>query len=96
MNEPLFADQLVAAGSKLLLPRRIDARALQARIRRAERLVFDKEASMRVGEVIRDIPELLIEQIQFARAPFDLCWIEFQSEVLWQAIAGPSRGQDSR
>lgn len=88
----IFADQLVAAnpGKHLWLPqsRKLDFRAVQARVRRAERLVFDASASARVGELIRDIPELLIEQVQFARAPFDLCWIEYQSDVTWEIVVG--------
>src|SRR4051812_29614118 len=92
-TQPLLADQLLVANPnshKFWVPksRKLDFRGIQARIRRAERLVFDAEASARVGKVLHEIPELLIEQIQFARAPFDLCWIEYQSDVVWREVVG--------
>jgi hypothetical protein len=58
----------------------------QAKVRVAEKFVFDPEASHRVGTVIRDIPDLLVEQIQFARAPFDLCWIEYDVEQIFKVL----------
>src|SRR5580765_7549676 len=88
-QKPLFADYLLANPGKVSpLPPRTDLRALLARIRRAERLVFDNEATARVGQVLHEIPELLIEQIQFARAPFDLCWIEYKADVIWSEVVG--------
>lgn len=60
--------------------------ALQARVRIAEKFVFDETASRRVGEIIRDIPELIVEQIQFARAPFEVTWLEYQSHIIWQTL----------
>lgn len=93
MVKPLLADQLLTVQpNKALWSRaamaKVDFPALQARVRRAERMVFDAEASKRVGEVLREIPELLVEQIQFARAPFDLCWIEYEADVIWRELVG--------
>jgi hypothetical protein len=87
MRTPILADHLIAANTIKSLSPKTDWRALQARIRRCERLVFNDESSERVGQVLRDIPELLIEQVQFARAPFDLCWIEYQAEVLVKTLS---------
>jgi hypothetical protein len=96
-HEPILADQLAAISrGKIDLPPKVDLRAVQARIRRAERMVFDTAASQRVGAVLRDIPELLIEQIQFARAPFDLCFIEYKSDVVWEAVSGYESNKDDR
>lgn len=83
---PIFADHFIA--NKMHVQDGHDVCALQARVRRAERLVFDTQAIVRVGQVIHDIPELLIEQIQFARAPFDLCWIEFPWKPMIESIYG--------
>jgi hypothetical protein len=63
-----------------------DARWAHNTVRSAEKFVFDRAASERVGIVLRDIPELLVEQIQFARAPFDLCWIEYDSDVIFDVL----------
>lgn len=52
----------------------------------AEKFVFDRAASERVGIVLRDVPELLVEQIQFARPPFDLCWIEYDSDAIYRVL----------
>ncbi len=89
-TKPIFADQFIAGTLRRVteyVPN-VDVLAIHARIRRAERMVFNDEASLRVGMVLRDIPELLIEQLQFARTPFDLCWIEYNSNIVWETIMG--------
>ena len=85
MREPTMADRFVAA--KLSFPDipRI-VRDTQYKTRLAEKFVFDKEASARVATVLRDVPELLVEQIQFARPPFDLCWIEYNVGVIFNML----------
>lgn len=74
-RRPPFARPLIAEFS-----------SLQARLRKADRFVLDTDASTRVGEVLRDIPELLVEQLQFARAPFDLCWVEYDFEAIFRVL----------
>lgn len=59
---------------------------LQHRMRMAEKFVFDTSASERVGLVLRDVPELLIEQIQFARPPFERCWIEYELDPIFDLL----------
>lgn len=59
---------------------------LQHKIRMAEKFVFDRDASERVAIVLRDVPELIAENIQFARPPFDLCWIEYDSDVIFRML----------
>lgn len=59
---------------------------LQLKTMKAAKYVFDDQASMRVGEVIRDIPDLLLREARFARAPYDLTWIEWNSSLLWKTI----------
>lgn len=59
---------------------------LQAKAMKAHRFLFDAEASTRVGDVIRTIPELLVRESQFARAPYPLTWIEIDHTALWRSI----------
>ena len=85
MREPTMADRFVAA--KLSFPdihRTVQYTQHKARL--AEKFVFDKEASARVATVLRDVPELLVEQIQFARPPFDLCWIEYDTNAIFDIL----------
>lgn len=59
---------------------------LQAKVRKAKKYVFDDDASMRIGEVTRDIPDLLVRESRFARAPYELTWIEINSVAMWRAM----------
>lgn len=59
---------------------------IQVKVRRAKKYLFDDAASIRVAEVVRDIPELLIRESKFARAPYELTWIEFNSSLFWQTL----------
>lgn len=60
--------------------------ALNFRLREAKRFVLTEEAAVRVGEAIASYPEMLVEHGQFARPPFDNCWIEFPSQKFHNAI----------
>jgi len=88
--EPLFADRILASTPRQIHMEPRKAAIYQDKIRKAEKMVFDTEASIRIGEMLRDIPELLVEQIQFARAPFENCWIEYDSLAVWN-ILSPGR-----
>jgi hypothetical protein len=88
--EPTLADNFVHWNpAKMLspIPQKM-IRRLQARARIAEKFVFDAEATQRVGDVLREVPELLIEQIEFARAPFDVTWIEYSGDAMKAAVTG--------
>jgi hypothetical protein len=52
----------------------------------AHRFVFDEDACRRVAKVVLDIPELLVREHQFARAPFELTWIEWPSWHYWMEL----------
>jgi hypothetical protein len=89
MPRSTMADRFTA--SKLSFPDIAQTvRSVQHKTRLAEKFVFDAEASARVATVLRDVPELLVEQIQFARPPFDLCWIEYDVDVIF-AVLNPDR-----
>lgn len=87
--DPTLADRFLAASpAKILMPGRPKyIRAMQAQVRRAEKFVFDTDATRRVGQIVLDIPDLMLGQVSFARAPFDLCWLEYPTDALDPACA---------
>jgi hypothetical protein len=50
----------------------------------ARRFVFDHAASARVGEMMLNHVDLLIDNIEFARAPYPTCYFEFDSRAMWR------------
>ena len=67
---------------------------LQRRTRAAHKFVLDDKATERIGNVVRDIPDLLIREYDFARAPFDLTWVEFKHPVFWRACGNSPDDED--
>lgn len=67
---------------------------LQGSVREAHKFVLDDNAATRIGHVVRDIPDLIIREHDFARAPFDLTWIEYPASVFWRACGNPIEYQD--
>jgi hypothetical protein len=61
---------------------------MQRKTRAARKFVLDEDAAARVAEVVRDIPELLLREADFARAPFPLTWIEFPHWRFYEALHG--------
>jgi len=55
-------------------------------LRSSHRFVFDDEAAERLAKVVIDIPQLLVRERQFARAPFDTIWIEIASHRYWETL----------
>lgn len=68
--------------------------SLQASVRAAHKFVLDDNATARIAHVLRDIPDLIIREYDFARAPFDLTWIEYPAPLFWREIGNPSELQD--
>jgi len=90
-EQPILADWFIIANPNKIIrpdvPRIVPMlRTLQARVRASEKIIFDIAASIRVGEVLRDIPDLIVEQMQSARAPFERCWIEYDAEAVWRTV----------
>jgi hypothetical protein len=56
------------------------------RVKQASRFVLTDQAAQHIGNVIRDVPDLLVREQQFARAPHDITWIEWNSRALWETI----------
>jgi hypothetical protein len=84
-RRPTLADRFIhhkfAAWERAVHPKAIGQ--LQASARNAHRFVLTEAAALRCAEVISSIPDLLLREQQFARAPYDLTWIEFPSHVIW-------------
>lgn len=59
---------------------------VQALAPRARQFLFDEAASKLVGEFIRDCPDILVDQMQFARQPYDITYIEVDMAALYQAM----------
>lgn len=61
-------------------------RQVQALAPRARQFIFDEGASRLVGEFIRDCPDILVDQMQFARQPYDITYIEVDITALYDAM----------
>jgi hypothetical protein len=59
---------------------------VQALAPRARQFVFDEGASRLVGEFIRDCPDILVDQMQFARQPYDITYIEIDLDTVYQTM----------
>jgi hypothetical protein len=85
-RQPLLADKfLLYKPTEFIVDRRIEDR-VRSRLLSAKRFRLDWEATQRAASVMRDIPDLLIREQQFARAPYPVTWIEFPFEPWWREI----------
>jgi hypothetical protein len=57
-------------------------------VRRAHRFVLDDNALTRIAEIIRDVPEMIVRNCDFAVPVFDDMWIEFNPAPLYRIING--------
>lgn len=67
------------------LPMRPAAQAIWSQRHSAARYRFDLEASTRVGEMMRDCTDLMVDNIEFARSPYPTAYFEFDSIAMWRA-----------
>lgn len=82
-RQPLLADY-----SSMKVDYLPDANRLIPRVKAARRFVLDESATRRYAEVVRDIPELLFREQQFARAPYDVTWIEYDFATFYYTLHG--------
>lgn len=75
-------------GSTILDPRH--CKAVKELAPRARQFVFDEEASRHIGRFIRDCPDILIDQMQFARQPYDVTYIEVDLAAVYAAMGRPT------
>lgn len=62
------------------------AKTVKALAPQARSFIFDEAASRRIGEFIRDCPDILVDQMQFARLPYDVTYIEVDIHALYEAV----------
>jgi hypothetical protein len=83
----LLADEFLASRREFIVDTNTESR-VRSRVLSARRFVLDWQATERAASIMNDIPELLIREQQFARAPYPVTWIEFPFEPWWQALTG--------
>jgi hypothetical protein len=87
-RRPTLADRFAVhhydTKSRFVLPAAI--KQMQNATRNARRFVFDEDAARRVARVVQEVPDLLAREVQFARAPYDITWIEFPSYIYWLTL----------
>ena len=95
-RRPTLADRFVAKryGHRDEYMHRRVFGMLQGSVRAAHKFVLDANATTRIAHVVRDIPDLIIREFDFARAPFDLTWVEFPHDLFWREVGNPAEQQD--
>jgi hypothetical protein len=84
-------DLPVKRWGSLLLPGY--AKHLQIISPRTRQFIFDEEASRKLGVFIRDCPDILIDQLEFARPPYDPFYAEIDIFAAHQALGKPTTQQ---
>jgi hypothetical protein len=85
-RDMMIADRLMMAEKSLMLPR-ATFHMIRNRVRSAHKYVFDRAGCVRLAEVIRDSPDILVREHQFARAPFDVTYIELAAfDAFWTVL----------
>lgn len=74
---------------------RPQAEAVMAQRVNARRFIFDHGASTRVGEMMRDCVDLMVDNIEFARTPYPTCYFELDTRAMWAAWRPDQPVQDS-
>lgn len=94
--KPLLADRFLATTPThdFLVSRKVADR-VRARLRAARVFSLDGAAVDRFADVVRELPELVVRQHEFARAPFDTCWFEFDYRRFWERVTGRTADADS-
>ena len=90
---PQLADRFLYTKRRPIVTDRV-MDAVKDKIRRARKIVLDEAAVVRVAEVIRDIPDLLVREAQFARAPFETMFVEFKFDRFYETVAGQSTDEN--
>lgn len=60
----------------------------------ARRFIFDDEAATYIGHFIRDCPDLLVANRQFALPPYETTYLQFNLDVVLEAIGHPKLSGD--
>lgn len=65
-------------------------RRVQSLAPRARQFIFDEAASKMLGHFITDCPDVLVDQMQFARQPYDVTYIELDLAAVYKGTGKPS------
>lgn len=71
-------------GNSIYLPQQ--CKLVKAIAPQARQFIFDKGASETIGHFIRDCPDILVDQMQFARQPYDTTYVEVELDALYDAL----------
>lgn len=86
-RQPLMADLIQRyKGTQVRLVDRAVQERVAARVLAAKRFVLADSAIENYAKVARDLPDLVLRECQFARAPYDVCWFEFNYRMYWEKI----------
>lgn len=66
------------------------AKRLQTLAPRMRQFIFDEEASRKLGHFIRECPDIIVDQLEFARLPYDPCYIEIDLIAAHEALGHPT------
>jgi hypothetical protein len=80
------ADQFLASGPGISHVNRRVVEHVRSTLKQAKKIVFDLQGSKRLAEVVRDIPELICREQEFARAPYQRTWFEFDFRTFWETV----------
>jgi hypothetical protein len=84
---PYLSDELMfAKHAHLPSVRSKTAKAISEAHRTSRAFVFDSPASYRVGEICSYAPDLIADQQEFARCPYERTWIELDGGALLRAM----------
>jgi hypothetical protein len=92
-----LADQFVNHNGSWIVDKRVVG-DIRGRVRSARRFVLDTAGSIRFGEIVRDIPDLIIREQKFARAPYHRTFIELDFRSFWETVNNKkaTEGSDKR
>ncbi|MEI7510492.1 MAG: hypothetical protein WCJ62_13635, partial [Flavobacterium sp.] len=88
-RHPLLLDRVLASSPHSLTRSAMDPKMVaqvQRRMRGAKPFVLDAQAISRFARVARDLPDLVVEQQEFARAPYEVMWVEFDYRQFWSEL----------
>jgi hypothetical protein len=83
MGDPILGD-----GAKGIPYIGRDWQNIHAAMLKARRFVLDNNAAQKFGQVMREIPDVIAAQQEFARPPYDTMWVEFDAQTVYKEASG--------
>ena len=89
-RKPLLIDEVLANKHKGLPPEeRKKVEVVQARLRSAKVFKFDEDAAIYAAQMMRDYPEAIAREIEFAIPPFTQMYIEYPFPEFYKILYPP-------